>query len=164
MSWHIEAWTKWLIFCRRHFQIHFLDGKFYSGNGGHHLDYCWTQFLTPLFNGLVQERRNSGVLAMELRLSCTNTSICCLMTPSHCLNQCRLIIGEVLWHSRNGNFARNAQDIYLQYEFESYSFNLSLQPYLPGINELISYNNCFRLKLIRPCPRCSGYRNLRWRR
>ena len=31
-----------------------------------HLDYI---------DGLVQERRNSSVLAMELRLSCTNPSI-----------------------------------------------------------------------------------------
>ena len=27
-------------------------------------------------NGLVQERHNSSALAMELRLSCTNTTIC----------------------------------------------------------------------------------------
>ena len=27
-------------------------------------------------DGLVQERRNSSALAMELRLSCTNPSIC----------------------------------------------------------------------------------------
>ena len=33
------------------------------------------------FDGLVQERRNSSVLAMELRLSCTNPSIC----PLHIL-------------------------------------------------------------------------------
>ena len=30
-------------------------------------------------DGLVQERRNSSVLAMELRLSCTNPSIWCNM-------------------------------------------------------------------------------------
>ena len=29
------------------------------------------------FNGLVQERRNSSALAMELRLTCTNPSISC---------------------------------------------------------------------------------------
>ena len=34
-----------------------------------------TQGQTPHFDGLVQERRNSSVLAMELRLSCTNQSI-----------------------------------------------------------------------------------------
>ena len=28
-------------------------------------------------DGLVQDRRNPGVLAMELRLSCTNPSIWC---------------------------------------------------------------------------------------
>ena len=30
---------------------------------------------TSYFHGLVQERRNSSALAMELRLSCINTSI-----------------------------------------------------------------------------------------
>ena len=31
-------------------------------------------------DGLVQERRNSNALAMELRLSCTNPSTCCVGT------------------------------------------------------------------------------------
>ena len=30
----------------------------------------------PYIDGFVQERRNSSALAMELRLSCTNPSIC----------------------------------------------------------------------------------------
>ena len=30
------------------------------------------------FDGLVQERRNSSALAMELRLSCTNPSVCAI--------------------------------------------------------------------------------------
>ena len=34
------------------------------------------------FNELVQERRNSSVLAMELRLSCTNPSISCHILDS----------------------------------------------------------------------------------
>ena len=34
----------------------------------------WVHF-DLYFDGLVQERRNSSVLAMELRLSCTNPSI-----------------------------------------------------------------------------------------
>ena len=40
---------------------------------------------------------------------------CCLTAPSqwsHYLNWCWLIICEVLWHSPEGNFTRNAQDIY----------------------------------------------------
>ena len=36
---------------------------------------------------------------------------CCLMAPSHYLNQCWLIIKGVLWHSPESNFTGNAQDI-----------------------------------------------------
>ena len=36
---------------------------------------------------------------------------CCLTTPSHYLNQCWLIISEVLRHSRYGNFTGNAVKI-----------------------------------------------------
>ena len=32
---------------------------------------------------------------------------CCLTAPSHCLNQCWLIISKVLWHSSEGNFIRD---------------------------------------------------------
>ena len=45
IPWYIEAWAKWV--------------SFYRGP----------------FNALVQERRNSSALAMELCLSCTNPSI-----------------------------------------------------------------------------------------
>ena len=33
-------------------------------------------YVAPYIDGFVQERRNSSALAMELRLSCTNPSIC----------------------------------------------------------------------------------------
>ena len=46
---------------------------------------------------------------------------CCLMAPSHYLNQCWLIIKEVLWHSPKGNFTGNAKDIYPWFEFGNYS-------------------------------------------
>ena len=36
---------------------------------------------------------------------------CCLMAPSHYLNQSWLIIREVQWHSYQGNFTRNASTI-----------------------------------------------------
>ena len=42
---------------------------------------------------------------------------CCLTAPSHYLNQCWLIISEVLWHSPKGNFKGNAQNINPWYEF-----------------------------------------------
>ena len=35
----------------------------------------WIHLKYPHIDGLVQERRNSSALAMELRLSCTNPSI-----------------------------------------------------------------------------------------
>ena len=35
-----------------------------------------TDFYGVYIDGLVQERHNSSVLAMELRLSCANPSIC----------------------------------------------------------------------------------------
>ena len=44
---------------------------------------------------------------------------CCLTAPSHYLNQCWLIISEVLWHSPEGNFTGNAPDIYNWYDFEN---------------------------------------------
>ena len=35
---------------------------------------------------------------------------CCLTTPSHYLNQCWLIISEVLWHSLEGIIMRRSKD------------------------------------------------------
>ena len=72
-------------------------------------DHWWQHI-----DGLMQERRNSSALAMELRLSCINPSIwhhgncstmaqvmaCCLTTSSDNYNQCWLLISEfIMWHS-----------------------------------------------------------------
>ena len=46
------------------------------------------------------------------------TMVCWPMAPSRYLNQCWLIISEVFWHSPEGNFIGNAQDIYLWHTFE----------------------------------------------
>ena len=59
---------------------------------------------------------------------------CCLTAPSHYLNQCWLIISEVLWHSPEGNFIWKARDMYPRCEFDYYL--LILQPHLPGANDL----------------------------
>ena len=37
----------------------------------------------------------------------------CLMAPNHYLNQCWLIVCEVLWYSPDNIFMANSQDIYL---------------------------------------------------
>ena len=45
---------------------------------------------------------------------------CCLMAPSHYLNQSWLIISEVQWHSYQGNFTRDAPTINHWNLFENY--------------------------------------------
>ena len=51
---------------------------------------------------------------------------CCLTAPSHYLNQCWLTIRVVLWHSSEGNFSGNAQDICPGYEFENLWFKITV--------------------------------------
>ena len=50
---------------------------------------------------------------------------CCLMAPSHYLNQCRLITSEVLWHSTESHSAWNTEDICPWYEFENDYFKFT---------------------------------------
>ena len=50
---------------------------------------------------------------------------CCLTAPSHYLNQCWLIISEVLWYSHENRFTVKAQEIYPWYEFENYLFKIT---------------------------------------
>ena len=63
---------------------------------------------------------------------------CCLMAPSHYLNQCWLITSEVLrWYSLGGNYTGNAQSInYLWYVWEK----ITLHQHIPGNNRLIVLN------------------------
>ena len=55
------------------------------------------------------------------------------MAPSHYLNQCWLVISEVLWHSPKGNLTGGDQAIYPWYEFEI--TDLRSQTHLQGNNE-----------------------------
>ena len=43
-----------------------------------------------------------------------HATACCLMAPSHYLNQCWLIISRVQWHSNEDNFIRNTSAINLK--------------------------------------------------
>ena len=45
---------------------------------------------------------------------------CCLMAPSHYLNQCWQIISEVQWHSYQGDFTSDASTISHRNPFENY--------------------------------------------
>ena len=55
----------------------------------------------------------------------------CLTAPSHHLNQCWLIISEVLWHSRDSNFTKNNSDIYCWNEFNLLIWDCSQIPQEP---------------------------------
>ena len=67
---------------------------------------------------------------------------CCLMVPSHYLNQCWLIIIKVLWHSPEGIFTGNAKDIFPSYEFENYQFNITAaSPLVQWVNKSKSLYN-----------------------
>ena len=59
---------------------------------------------------------------------------CCLVVPSHYLNQCSLIISEVLWHSPEGNF-REMLKIYI-HDLSLKITNIKSQPHLSGANEI----------------------------
>ena len=49
----------------------------------------------------------------------------CLMAPSHYLNQCWLIIKEVLWHSPQSNLIRSAHELKLYHVFRDYTFKIT---------------------------------------
>ena len=46
---------------------------------------------------------------------------CCLMARSHYLNQCWLLICEVLWHSSGSNYTASTQAITLYTEFQNHT-------------------------------------------
>ena len=50
---------------------------------------------------------------------------CCLTTPSHYLNQCWLIIGEVPWHSSQGIILWRCEDTNQYNEIENCSFKMA---------------------------------------
>ena len=74
----------------------------------------------------------------------------CLTAPSHYLNQCWLIINEILWHSFTwGWFHRK----FSRYLILIWIWKVSiLQPNLPGVNELTLFN----LQGLRCCMRCDA--------
>ena len=59
---------------------------------------------------------------------------CCLMAPSHYLNQCWFIIIGVLWHSPESGFTRGAHEFICDVCWKIIFWKF--QPHLPGANEL----------------------------
>ena len=68
-------------------------------------------------------------------LAGSGNGLCCLIAPSHYLNQCCLIISEVQWQSSEANFTRNTSAISHQNQLQNY---LDIRSYsnLPGVNVL----------------------------
>ena len=61
---------------------------------------------------------------------------CCLIAPSHYLNQCWLIISGVLQHAHQSNFIGYVQEFNPKHESEN--FSLKFLKHHPGANELSS--------------------------
>ena len=77
-----------------------------------------------------------GIIIIDLVNIGSVNGLSCSIKPLS--NQCWLIISEVLWHSSEGNFTGNAQDIYSWSEFEN-NFDFKFQPHLPWSNELTEH-------------------------
>ena len=60
---------------------------------------CWYFVLTHCGLVTLYGDRSGSTLAQVMA--------CCLMAPSHYLNQCWLMISDVLWHSPDSNFTKN---------------------------------------------------------
>ena len=59
----------------------------------------------------------------------------CLATPSQYLNQCRIVISEILWHSYGAIFAVTARQPFSKMSFEIIHSNLL--PHLKGTNDSV---------------------------
>ena len=64
--------------------------------------------LMSVLNVIINSLRTSDAI-LQHRSGSTLAQVmaCCLTVPSHYLNQCWLIISNVLWHSSEGNFIRD---------------------------------------------------------
>ena len=76
-------------------------------------------FINPLWRiDVIWRHRSGSTLAQVMAW--------CLTAPSHYLNQCWLLIIEVLWHSSESNSTARAQAIILQNELESYILKITV--------------------------------------
>ena len=85
---------------------------------------------------------------------------CCLMAPSHYLNQCWLLISEVLWLSPENNFTSCVPATIQHHAHDNYMFNIAATfPRRQWVNHIIRLpsphgdimNTCFwlfKLKLL----------------
>ena len=82
---------------------------------------CLKIILSKLLNSLwprdaIWRQRSMSTLA--------HVMACCLTAPSHYMNQCWLIISQVLWYSPKSYFVGIDQDINLGNKLENYAFKI----------------------------------------
>ena len=76
---------------------------------GDYVVYCFWCFICakPVFNSLWP---GDAIWRHGTMSTLAQVMACCLTAPSHYLNQCWLIIGEVPWHSSQGIILRQCED------------------------------------------------------
>ena len=95
----------------------------------------WFSLLTTFINSLWP---SDAMWWQRIGSTLAQVMACCLMAPSHHLNQCWLIMNLVLWHPPENNFIGISQNINLKNEFETYNFKII--PTSPSGQWLNSFN------------------------
>ena len=85
-------------------------------------------YVFHLFNSLWP---SDAIWQQGSRSTLAHVMACCLTAPSHYLNQCWLIISEVLWHSSESNFTDDISAINHCNWLEKYSSKISLKSHWP---------------------------------
>ena len=87
-----------------------------------------SRFFNSLWpSGVIWRQRCGSTLAQVMK--------CCLTAPSHYLNQCWLMISEVLWHSTDSNFTEKTLKLFI-IEINLKFVNLRLESNPPGVHEI----------------------------
>ena len=100
----------WSLYRISYFMIYTLCKTFHLFETIHHL-----RRFNPLWpSDSIWQHRFGSTLVQVMA--------CCLMAPSHYLNQCWPVINKVFWHSPHCNFTGNALNINNWCELEYYQF------------------------------------------
>ena len=70
---------------------------------------------------------SDAIRRQETESTLAKVMACCLMAPSHYLNQCWLIINKVLWHSPEGIIMRRSEDTNQWNKIENYIFRITFR-------------------------------------
>ena len=101
-------------------------------------------FLMNILISVAEESTHCGLVTHKSESTLAQVMACCLMAPSHYLNQCWLIISKVRWHPSESNLQEIPQPSVTEISWKI-SF-LKFCSNLPGVNELrwIDWLYCYR--------------------